>query len=129
MSTAKGFRRIALGMKDAIEGAHMGHPDFRAHGRIFATLHSGSATGMVKLTPEDQKRLVREHPGAFAPENGAWGRAGCTRVQLGAIDEEGVGEARTLAWQASAAQAATRARPPAVGRRRRPARGATDTLD
>ena len=31
------FRRIALGMSDAIEGAHMGHPDFR-HGRIFASL-------------------------------------------------------------------------------------------
>jgi uncharacterized protein YdeI (YjbR/CyaY-like superfamily) len=25
-------------MKDAIESAHMGHPDFRVHGRIFATL-------------------------------------------------------------------------------------------
>jgi hypothetical protein len=32
------FRRIALSMTDAIESAHMGHPDFRANGRIFATL-------------------------------------------------------------------------------------------
>lgn len=118
MSTASDFRRIALGMKEATEGAHMGHPDFRAHGRIFATLHPGDTTGMVKLTPEDQQRLVRAHPVAFAPENGAWGRAGCTRVQLSAVDEERLGEALTLAWQTNAATAATRARPRAVRQRR-----------
>ena len=39
MLTENDFRRIALGMKGAIESAHMGHPDFRANGRIFATLH------------------------------------------------------------------------------------------
>jgi hypothetical protein len=33
------FRRIALGLPGAVEGAHMGHPDFRANGRIFATLY------------------------------------------------------------------------------------------
>jgi hypothetical protein len=27
-------------MKDAVEGAHMGHPDFRIKGRVFATLHA-----------------------------------------------------------------------------------------
>jgi len=27
---ADDFRRIALGMKGAVEGAHMGHPDFRS---------------------------------------------------------------------------------------------------
>ena len=51
---AKQFRRIALGMKDAIEGAHMGHPDFRANSRIFATLHHDRQWGMVKLTPDQQ---------------------------------------------------------------------------
>ena len=29
MQNASDFRRIVLGMRDAIEGAHMGHPDFR----------------------------------------------------------------------------------------------------
>ena len=38
-------------MEGAVEGAHMGHPDFRAHGKIFATLHPDLQTGMVKLTP------------------------------------------------------------------------------
>ena len=109
--TANGFRRIALGMKEAIEGSHMDHPDFRAHGRIFATLKPGLKKGMVVLTPEQQVTFVREHPGVFAPENGAWGRQGCTSVLLAAVDEETAGEALTLAWQNSAAKAKPKARP------------------
>ena len=97
--TASTFRRIALGMTDAIEGAHMGHPDFRTNGKIFATLHPDDAHGMVQLTPEQQQEYLREHPDAFSPESGAWGRQGCTRVRLAAVDEDTLGEAMTLAWQ------------------------------
>jgi hypothetical protein len=99
---SKDFRRMALGMTGASEGAHMGHPDFRANGQIFATLHAGDRFGMVKLSPEEQRRFTREHPAAFTPENGAWGRQGCTRVTLEAIDPETLGEAMTLAWQHTA---------------------------
>ena len=101
-------------MSGAIESAHMGHPDFRANGRIFATLRGDGKHGMVKLTPEQQKRFVSDVPDAFAPESGAWGRQGCTRVRLDAVDEDMVGEAMTLAWQA-AAEAQTHA---AKGRKR-----------
>ena len=93
------FRRIALGMEGAIESAHMGHPDFRVNGRIFATLHHDDLYGMVKLTPDQQQTFVREHPATFAPEKGAWGRGGCTSVRLDAVDEDTLGEAMTLAWQ------------------------------
>jgi hypothetical protein len=96
---AEKFRRIALGMADAVEGAHMGHPDFRVNGRIFATLHPDHKHGMVKLTPEQQQQFVRDNPATFAPENGAWGRQGCTRVRLAGADEETLGEAMTLAWR------------------------------
>ena len=111
--TADGFRRIAVGMKDVLEGAHMGHPDFRANGRIFATIHPDHVYGMVKLTPEQQQDVVRAHPAAFVPENGAWGRAGCTSVRLDAVDEETLGEAmiprrgRTSAGRLSRAVAAS----------------------
>ena len=101
MLSAEDFRRIALGMRDAVESAHMGHPDFRIAGRIFATLHADRKHGMVKLTPEQQEMLVRDHPAAFAPENGAWGRQGCTAVRLDVADEDTVGEAMTLAWRNS----------------------------
>jgi hypothetical protein len=99
MLKAQDFRRIALGMADAVEGAHMGHPDFRVNNRIFATLHADNKLGMVKLTPEQQKRFVEDAPAAFAPENGAWGRSGCTSVRLAAVEGDTLGEAMTLAWQ------------------------------
>jgi hypothetical protein len=97
--TANDFRRIALGLNEAIEASHMGHPDFRVNGRIFATLHHDNEHGMVKLPPDEQERFVREHPEMFLPENGAWGRQGCTRVHLLPADDDVVGEAMTLAWQ------------------------------
>jgi len=114
--TAKDFRRMALAMTGASEGAHMGHPDFRVNGTIFATLQHGMKTGMVKLTPEQQERFLRERVAGFMSESGAWGRGGCTRVVLDAIDEESLGEAMTLAFQNIAG-----AKPAATKRVRRPA--------
>jgi hypothetical protein len=112
MPTEKDFRRIALGMKDAIEGAHMGHPDFRVNGRIFATLHHDRLWGMVKLSPEQQETFVRQYPAMFLPESGAWGRQGCTAVRLKLVDEETLGEALTLAWQNTVRElAAKRSKP------------------
>ena len=113
--TESGFRRIALGMKDAVESAHMDHPDFRVNGRIFATLHHDRKWGMVKLTPEQQQAFVRDLPAAFKPENGAWGRQGCTAVQLAMVDEDTLGEALTLAWR-NVAEKAVRRRSPAKPR-------------
>jgi len=122
---AKDFRRIALGMTGAIESAHMGHPDFRANGRIFATLHADMEFGMVKLTPDEQQTFMRAHPDAFAPENGAWGRGGCTRVTLSSVDEDALGAAMTLAWRETA-DARTAKRPaatrPVAKRTARPSR-------
>ena len=86
-------------MVGASESAHMGHPDFRANGRIFATLHPGKETGMVKLTPEQQQEFLSEGSDAFVPSSGAWGRQGCTKVKLAVVDEETLGHAITLAWQ------------------------------
>jgi len=106
---ADDFRRIALGLEGAIEGSHMDHPDFRVAGRIFASIHPDPRVGMVKLSLDQQARFVSEHPRAFAPEAGAWGRQGYTRVQLRAVDEETAGEALTLAWQQT--RGSTRSRP------------------
>lgn len=36
--TVEEFRKTALALPDVEERAHMGHPDFRVAGRIFATL-------------------------------------------------------------------------------------------
>jgi hypothetical protein len=116
MVSTEDFRRMALGMTDAIEGAHMGHPDFRVNGRIFATLHPDHLFGMVKLTPAQQSKLVLENPSTFVPENGAWGRSGCTGVRLDSADEDTLGEAMTLAWQNLASKPAAPRRKPAARR-------------
>ncbi len=97
--TSERFRRIALAFDGAVEGAHMGHPDFRVDKRIFASLHDDNQSGMVKLTPDQQSSFIDDYPAAFAPEAGAWGRSGCTRVTLKAVNDDILGEALTLAWQ------------------------------
>ena len=92
--TAREFRRIALALEGAEERAHMGHPDFRVNGKIFATLkYPDEGWGMVKLPPADQDRFMRECPGVFVPCNGAWGRQGCTSVLLKAVKADVLTEA------------------------------------
>jgi hypothetical protein len=104
-----GFRRIALGLKDAIEHAHHGHPDFRVGGRIFATLGYPDKTwGMVSLTPDQQRNFARDFPSAFAPVKGAWGEKGATSVRIDSVDEEALGEALTLAWRNAVEKGPTR---------------------
>jgi hypothetical protein len=86
-------------MEGSVEGAHMGHPDFRANGKIFATLYPDGKAGMVKLTRVQQQDFISADSAAFVPASGAWGRQGCTTVQFDLIDEDKLGEAITLAWQ------------------------------
>ena len=81
--TADEFRSLALGFPGAFESSHMDHPDFRVEGKIFATLgYPDDASGMVKLTPEQQRSLMQKAPDVFSPCNGAWGRGGATSVHL-----------------------------------------------
>ena len=55
--TADEFRSLALSFPETSENAHMGHPDFRVRGKIFATLGPDEDWGMVKLTTDQQARL------------------------------------------------------------------------
>ena len=57
--SANHFRRTALALPGAVEGAHQRTADFRVGKRIFATLgYPDDGWGMVKLTPEQQSMLV-----------------------------------------------------------------------
>ena len=81
--TAAAFRKLALALPGAVEQAHMGHPDFRVEGRIFATLgYPKPGWAMVALTPFDQEAFVRMDPRAFVPVKGKWGEQGATNVEL-----------------------------------------------
>jgi hypothetical protein len=73
--SASRFRKVALGLPEAVEGSHQGHADFRVGKRIFATLgYPDDSWGMVKLTPEQQTVLVEAEPDSFRPVPGGWGK-------------------------------------------------------
>ena len=96
--TPEDFRRLALELPGASESFHMGHPDFRAQGKIFATLgYPDKAWGMVKLTPEQQRAFVQSDRAAFVPVKGAWGAKGSTNVRLSVVKEEVLQEAMVAA--------------------------------
>lgn len=98
--TAEGFRRAALKMPEAVEVGHMGHPDFRVGGKIFATLgYPDGRWGMVRLTPELQDALVSSSPGVFVPVKGAWGRQGATSVLLRKVKAGELRSALVTAWR------------------------------
>lgn len=97
--TVDGFRKLALALPETVESAHMGHPDFRVGGKIFATLgYPDGGWGMVKLTPEQQDGFIDADPKAFAPIKGAWGRKGATNVQLKTVRKDLLRAALVAAW-------------------------------
>ncbi|HUK18297.1 MAG TPA: MmcQ/YjbR family DNA-binding protein [Bryobacteraceae bacterium] len=105
--TADQFRRIALSFAQATEHSHMSHPDFRAGGRIFATLgYPDEDWGMVKLTPEEQNNFVKAQPDVFVPVPGGWGRLGATSVRLKGARGPSVRRAMKVAWAHSLARKA-----------------------
>jgi hypothetical protein len=98
------FRSIALSMPGAVESAHMGHPDFRVHDKIFATLgYPDAGWGVVMLTPEEQQDFIDTKHAVFELAPGAWGRKGSTRVRLEDADEATVRNALEKAHRRLAA--------------------------
>jgi hypothetical protein len=102
--TPEQFRRAALKLPGAVEAAHHDHPDFRANGRVFASLSpAGQGWAMAKVSPEEQETFVRNEPAAFEPFNGAWGKAGCTRIKLDVAPAAAVEAALLMAWRGAQA--------------------------
>jgi uncharacterized damage-inducible protein DinB len=76
----------------------MDHPDFRADGKIFATLgYPDEKFAMVKLTPGQQAELVKKQPAVFTPVPGKWGLRGATHVHLRAAESKSVKKALEMA--------------------------------
>ena len=95
-----GFRKIALSMPEAFEGGHMGHPDFRVKGKIFATLirRDDVDWGVLKLMPAQQREWIDRAPSAFKPVPGGWGRKGYTQVRLKSVTTAVLKQAMFVAW-------------------------------
>ena len=87
-------------MPGASEAAHMGHPDFRVGGKIFATLgYPNEHMGVVILSPDKQQQFVQAYPTAFVPVKGAWGRRGSTQVNLGTVKAATLRRAILAGWR------------------------------
>src|SRR4051812_23957160 len=98
--TPDDFRRIALSYDGVEEKSHMGVPDFRVGGRIFATLASqDEGFGNLKLTPELQQLLIAESPDMFLPIKGGWGRMGMTHIRLNEASERQMADVLHTAWR------------------------------
>ena len=98
--TADDFRRIALSLEGTEEASHMGNPDFRVGGRIFATLAAQKqGYGNLMLTPEQQAAFVEEAPDIFIPISGGWGKNGATHIKLSAANEDLLRGALQTAWK------------------------------
>jgi hypothetical protein len=98
--TPQDFRRIALSLEGTEESAHMGSPDFRVGGHIFATLASQHlGYGNLKLDAEHQAAFLAEAPDLFVPIAGGWGRTGMTHIRLAAADELTLTGALRQAWK------------------------------
>jgi hypothetical protein len=96
----KDFRRIALSFEGAEESSHMGQPDFRVGGRIFATLASQKQDyGNLMLTPEQQAAFVEDLPEVFLPIPGGWGKMGATHIRLAVASEDVLRGALHAAWK------------------------------
>jgi hypothetical protein len=101
--TPNEFRELALSFPEAIESAHMHHPDFRVGGKIFATLgYPDENSAVVKLSPDDQKQFLRTSPDVFTIVKGAWGPQGATNINLPAARIKIVREALSSAWRNTA---------------------------
>lgn len=98
--TPSAFRKLALSLEGATEGAHGGHADFRAGGKVFASLgYPDASWGMVKLAAEQQQVVVAAEPAMFVPVKGTWGQRGATSVKLSAADSRTTLSVLTMAWQ------------------------------
>lgn len=99
--TPESFRRIALNLPEAIESSHMGTPDFRVHGKIFATLGGGDVKerAVLKLTLAQQEMFLHVDAQAFAPVQGGWGRKGWTWLHLRDVADALARDALIAAWR------------------------------
>ena len=96
---AEDFRQMALSLDGAEESSHMGAPDFRVGGHIFATLAMQQlGYGNLMLSPALQQVLMAEAPEVFLPIPGGWGRMGCTHIRLGEASAQQMLKGLQLAW-------------------------------
>jgi hypothetical protein len=87
-------RAVALALPEATEGAHMGHPDFRVRGKIFASMPAKGLQMNMRATPANLDALTRADPRTYRD---AWGGR-WLGVDLGRISRPGLRALLVEAW-------------------------------
>lgn len=101
------LKSLVLSLPEAQSSEHMGVPDFRVAGKIFATLPSNQHL-VLKLTVEQQKMVIRSDPELFSPVGGAWGERGWTIAEIASLYEAPALSALIMAWTNVAPEVAKR---------------------
>jgi hypothetical protein len=100
-------REMVLGLADAQEGAHHGHPDFRVRGKIFATLSENESHAAVRLTNVEARALASRSPEVFRLVSDRE-PIGWVSALLSQVDAAELGDLLEEAWQLRASEAPTR---------------------
>ena len=99
--TVDGFRKLALALPEAEERAHMGHPDFRVRGKIFATVPPDGGHVHVFAGEEFREPAVAMHPEFI--EQLHWGKKVVgVRIALARAKPDIVEQLVRRAWEAKA---------------------------
>ena len=96
--TPDNFRSLALALPEVEEKPHFGKTDFRVRNKIFASL-KGEATGILKLTAEQQDMLAAAEPAILQPVAGGWGTQEWTEVKLAQADAAALESVLHKAWR------------------------------
>jgi hypothetical protein len=92
------FRRLALALAGVRENSHFGKADFRVKNKIFASLKD-DATGVVKLSVDEQSLMATAESEIFQAISGGWGQKGWTQIILANADEITLKSALLAAWR------------------------------
>ena len=92
------IRPLALALAETSESSHMGTPDFRVRGKIFATARFDGPRAVLKAPLHIQDALIAQNPEAFSLIPG-WGKYGWTFVETDKIDADLLRDLLDLAWR------------------------------
>lgn len=96
------IRRLALALPETVESSHMGTPDFRVGGKIFATARHTEARCMLKLPLHIQEAMVENQPDVFSLPPAGWAKNGATYADTDKIDPDLLRDLLDLAWRQTA---------------------------
>jgi hypothetical protein len=108
MPTGDHLREIALSLPETRERETWGHPTFRVHDKMFASMSDDGTSATVKASREEQKALIAEAPETFTYPAYV-GQHGWVGVDLTRIAPDHLRELVTEAWRMTAPKRVVRA--------------------